>query len=52
MCDRVLPVHEVVPVNIFMPGCPPGSARIKATIELLLTSDRPHMKGRDMIKFG
>jgi NAD-reducing hydrogenase small subunit len=50
--DRVLPVHEVVPVDIFIPGCPPSSDRIKAAIELLLKGEKPKMEGRDMIKFG
>jgi NAD-reducing hydrogenase small subunit len=52
LLDRVLPVHEVVPVDIFMPGCPPSSDRIKAAIEPLLKGDRPLMEGREMIKFG
>jgi NAD-reducing hydrogenase small subunit len=52
LLDRVLPVHEVVPVDIFMPGCPPRSDRIKATIEPLLKGEKPMMEERDMIKFG
>jgi NAD-reducing hydrogenase small subunit len=52
LLDRVLPVHEVVPVDLFMPGCPPSSDRIKAAIEPLLKGDRPKMEGREMIKFG
>lgn len=52
LLDRVLPVHEVVPVDIYMPGCPPSADRIKATIEPLLQGELPHMVGRDMIKFG
>jgi NAD-reducing hydrogenase small subunit len=52
LLDRVLPVHEVVPVDIFMPGCPPDAHRIKATIEPLLKGEKPKMEGRDMIKFG
>jgi NAD-reducing hydrogenase small subunit len=52
LLDRVLPVHQVVPVDIYMPGCPPSADRIKATIEPLLNGDLPHMVGRDMIKFG
>lgn len=52
LVDRVLPVHEVVPVDIFMPGCPPSAERIRATIEPLLRGERPVMAGRDMIKFG
>jgi NAD-reducing hydrogenase small subunit len=52
LLDQVLPVHQVVDVDIFMPGCPPSADRIKATIEPLLNGDRPQMIGRDMIKFG
>lgn len=52
LLDRVLPVHEVVPVDLFMPGCPPSAERIRATIEPLLRGEWPHMVGRDMIKFG
>ena len=52
LLDQVLPVHEIVPVDIFMPGCPPSAERIKATIEPLLRGEKPKMEGRDMIKFG
>jgi NAD-reducing hydrogenase small subunit len=50
--DRVVPVHQVVPVDIYMPGCPPSADRIKAALESLLGGDLPHMIGREMIKFG
>lgn len=52
LLDRVLPVHEVVTVDIFMPGCPPDADCIKATIEPLLKGEKPVMEGRKMIKFG
>ncbi|HEY9660468.1 MAG TPA: oxidoreductase [Allocoleopsis sp.] len=52
LLDRVIPVHEVVSVDIFMPGCPPPADRIKATIEPLLRGEHPNMVGREMIKFG
>jgi NAD-reducing hydrogenase small subunit len=45
-------LDRVVPMDIYMPGCPPSADRIKATIEPLLNGDLPHMVGRDLIKFG
>ncbi|NER82738.1 MAG: oxidoreductase [Leptolyngbya sp. SIO1D8] len=52
LLDRVRPIHEVIPVDIFMPGCPPSADRIRATLEPLLQGQQPAMVGRDMIKFG
>ncbi|MEQ8541315.1 MAG: oxidoreductase [Coleofasciculus sp. D1-CHI-01] len=52
LLDRVRPVHEVVQVDLFMPGCPPSADRIQATVEPLLRGEQPVMEGRSMIKFG
>jgi NAD-reducing hydrogenase small subunit len=36
LLDRVRPVHAVVPVEIYLPGCPPSAARIRAALEEVL----------------
>ncbi|CAN1211527.1 oxidoreductase [Tumidithrix helvetica PCC 7403] len=52
LLERVVPVHEVVHVDLYLPGCPPSADRIKAAIEPLLRGEMPVMEGREMIKFG
>jgi NAD-reducing hydrogenase small subunit len=51
LLDRVLPVHEVVPVDLYMPGCPPPAERIRETLAALLEGRRPPLEGAN-IKFG
>ncbi|HOW68441.1 MAG TPA: oxidoreductase [Candidatus Paceibacterota bacterium] len=51
LLDQVLPVHEVVPVEIYLPGCPPPAARIRLVLERLLQGESPNLAGRDL-KFG
>jgi NAD-reducing hydrogenase small subunit len=51
LLDRVRPVHHVVPVEYFVPGCPPPAPRIRAVLEDLLVGRAPRLQDRD-IKFG
>jgi NAD-reducing hydrogenase small subunit len=52
LLDQVLPVHQVIPIDIFMPGCPPDADRIRETLIPILKGELPVMAGREMIKFG
>jgi NAD-reducing hydrogenase small subunit len=52
LIDKVLPVHAVVPVDVYLPGCPPSAARIRGALEQLLNADAPAPEGRPMIRFG
>lgn len=51
LLDPVLPVHAVVKVDVYLPGCPPPAARIRAVLEQLLAGATLHLKGRDL-QFG
>ena len=51
LLERVLPVHEVVHVEDFLPGCPPPAARIKALVTKLLSGADAKLDGADL-KFG
>jgi len=48
LLDRARPVHEVVAVDVFVPGCPPSADLIFQTLEDLLAgrSPQPDKRGR------
>lgn len=50
LIERALPVHQVIPVDHYLPGCPPPSAHIRALLENLLGQRGP-LEGK-MLKFG
>jgi NAD-reducing hydrogenase small subunit len=50
LLPRVCPVHEIVPVDIFVPGCPPAADIIFDVLSGLLEGRTPDLSGR--IKFG
>lgn len=51
LLDWVTPVHAVVPVDVYLPGCPPPADRIRAVLEALLAGEQPHLTG-EQIRFG
>lgn len=51
LLDRVQPVHEVVPVDFFLPGCPPPAGRIRALLNDLVTGKAARLTGHN-IRFG
>jgi NAD-reducing hydrogenase small subunit len=51
LLPQVLPLHEVVHVNYFLPGCPPPAERIKALLTRVLAGAEPKLEGAQL-KFG
>ncbi|HTL15605.1 MAG TPA: oxidoreductase [Patescibacteria group bacterium] len=51
LLDKVIPVHEAVHVDYFVPGCPPRVERIRFFLEQTLKGTSPVLQG-DRLKFG
>ncbi len=51
LLDRVRPVHEVIPVDIWLHGCPPPAGVIAKVVLALLDGKIPQLTGKDL-KFG
>jgi len=45
LLPRVRPVHEVVPVDVFVPGCPPSADMIYGLLRDLLAGKAPALAG-------
>jgi len=51
LLSRVMPVHEMVPVDYYLPGCPPSAGRIKLFLLQLLEGAAPRLDDANL-KFG
>ena len=51
LLSRVTPVHELVAVEYYLPGCPPPADRIKAVLVQILEGAAPKLEGAQL-KFG
>jgi NAD-reducing hydrogenase small subunit len=48
--DRVRPVHSVIAVDLFLPGCPPAADAIFFAVSALIDGRQPDLSG--MVRFG
>jgi len=51
LLERVRPVHEFVPVEAYLPGCPPSAPKIRALLERALAGLPLKLEG-EQLKFG
>jgi NAD-reducing hydrogenase small subunit len=51
LLPRALPLHQVITVDGFIPGCPPDADRIWAALQSLLRGEPVHLAG-EMLTFG
>jgi NAD-reducing hydrogenase small subunit len=51
LLESARPVHAVVPVEFYLPGCPPSASRIRAVLQAIVEGKSPALVG-DAIRFG
>ena len=51
LLEQVQPVHAIVNVDMYLPGCPTDADRIRAALEPLLAGETPNLTG-EQIRFG
>jgi NAD-reducing hydrogenase small subunit len=50
LIEKVRPVHEVVPVDVYLPGCPPSADTFYAVLTDLLAGRTPDIAS--LTRFG
>lgn len=50
--EKVVPLHEIVGVDYFIPGCPPSADTIFYVIFELLNDRVPHLEQEGKLKYG
>jgi NAD-reducing hydrogenase small subunit len=51
LLERVMPVHQTVHVDFFLPGCPPPAERIKYFLSQILSGVEPRLEDQQL-RFG